>query len=69
MSTSSSPEPSALRPGRFVARQEFADASDDAAAPSIGAFRADQDAAFGHDADSPYDRETPPADTAQDGPA
>ena len=39
---------------RFVARQEFAAMSRNA--PSIDIFRADQEVAVDHDADSPYDR-------------
>lgn len=41
---------------RFVPRQEFAAMSQSAPAIDIGTFRADQDAALDHDADSPYDR-------------
>lgn len=41
---------------RFVPRQEFAAMSHGAAAPSIEAFRADQDAAFDNDMGDPYDR-------------
>lgn len=41
---------------RFVPRQEFAAMSRSAAATSIEAFRADQDAAADHDQASPYDQ-------------
>ena len=41
---------------RFVPRQEFAAMSRSAAATSIEAFRADQDATADHDQASPYDR-------------
>jgi prevent-host-death family protein len=41
---------------RFVPRQEFAAMSHGAAAASLEAFRADQDAALDHGLDSPYDQ-------------
>ena len=41
---------------RFVPRQEFAAMSRSAPGMEIDAFRADQDAAFDHDAGSPYDQ-------------
>jgi prevent-host-death family protein len=41
---------------RFVPRQEFAAMSRSAPSMEIDAFRADQDAAFDHDAGSPYDQ-------------
>lgn len=41
---------------RFVTRQEFAGTSRNAAPIDLDAFRADQDDAADHDADSPYDR-------------
>jgi prevent-host-death family protein len=41
---------------RFVSRQEFAAMSRNAPTGSLGAFRADQDAAADHEADDPYDR-------------
>lgn len=41
---------------RFVPRQEFAAMSRSAAATSLEAFRADQDAATDHDQASPYDQ-------------
>lgn len=41
---------------RFVPRQEFAAMSRGAAATSIEAFRADQDAEADHDQASPYDQ-------------
>jgi prevent-host-death family protein len=41
---------------RFVPRQEFAAMSRSAPAVDIQNFRADQQAAFDHDAASPYDR-------------
>jgi prevent-host-death family protein len=41
---------------RFVPRQEFAAMSAAAAAASVEAFRADQDAALDHGLDSPYDQ-------------
>ena len=41
---------------RFVTRQEFAAMSRNAPAIDPAAFRADQDAAAGHDADDPYER-------------
>lgn len=45
-----------MRRRRFVSRQEFAAMSRDAPAADLEAFRADQDAAADHDADSPYER-------------
>ncbi len=44
------------RRGRFVARQEFAAMSRNAPGIDIEIFRADQEVAVDHDADSPYDR-------------
>lgn len=41
---------------QFVPRQEFAAMSQGAPAIDMATFRADQDAAADHDADSPYDR-------------
>ena len=41
---------------RFVARDEFAAMSRNAAVVDDGAFRADQDAAADHDAVDPYER-------------
>jgi prevent-host-death family protein len=41
---------------RFVPRQEFAAMSRSAPGIEIDAFRADQEAAFDHDASSPYDQ-------------
>jgi prevent-host-death family protein len=41
---------------RFVPRQEFAAMSRSAPGIDIDAFRADQEAAFDHDASSPYDQ-------------
>jgi antitoxin (DNA-binding transcriptional repressor) of toxin-antitoxin stability system len=41
---------------RFVPRQEFATMSRTAPAVDIDTFRADQEAAFDHGTDSPYDR-------------
>jgi prevent-host-death family protein len=41
---------------RFVPRQEFAAMSHGAAATSLEAFRADQDAAHDHQLNSPYDQ-------------
>lgn len=41
---------------RFVPRQEFAAMSEPAATPEAGAFRADQEAAAGHDLTDPYAR-------------
>jgi len=41
---------------RFVRRQEFAAMSRSAPGMEIDAFRADQEAAFDHDASSPYDQ-------------
>jgi prevent-host-death family protein len=41
---------------RFVPRQEFAAMSRNAPSIDIETFRADQEAAIDHEADSPYDR-------------
>jgi prevent-host-death family protein len=41
---------------RFVPREEFVVMSRNAPAVDLEAFRADQDAALDHDADSPYER-------------
>jgi prevent-host-death family protein len=41
---------------RFVPRQEFVVMSRNAPAIDLEAFRADQDAALDHEADSPYER-------------
>lgn len=41
---------------RFVPRQEFVAMSRNAPSVDIETFRADQDAAVDHEADSPYDR-------------
>lgn len=41
---------------RFVSRAEFAAMSRNAPAVDLDAFRADQDAAFDHEADSAYER-------------
>jgi prevent-host-death family protein len=41
---------------RFVPRQEFAAMSRSAPGMEIDAFRADQQAAFDHDASGPYDQ-------------
>jgi antitoxin (DNA-binding transcriptional repressor) of toxin-antitoxin stability system len=41
---------------RFVPRQEFAAMSRSAPGIDIDAFRADQEAAFDHDASSPYEQ-------------
>ncbi|KAA2256336.1 type II toxin-antitoxin system prevent-host-death family antitoxin [Solihabitans fulvus] len=41
---------------RFVPRQEFAAMSRNAPSVDIEIFRADQEAAIDHEADSPYDR-------------
>ena len=41
---------------RFVPRQEFAAVSRNAPAVGLDAFRADQDAALDHEANSPYER-------------
>ena len=41
---------------RFVPRQEFITMSRNAPVVDPGAFRADQDAALDHQADSPYER-------------
>lgn len=45
-----------LRRRRFVPREDFAATSRGASGIDIDAFRADQDAALGHDVDSPYGR-------------
>jgi prevent-host-death family protein len=44
------------RPRRFVPRQDFAAISRTAPSVDIETFRADQDAAIDHEADSLYDR-------------
>jgi antitoxin (DNA-binding transcriptional repressor) of toxin-antitoxin stability system len=41
---------------RFVPREEFLVMSRNAPAVDLEAFRADQDAALDHEADSPYER-------------